>query len=61
MILSLDSTYSNTGEVVEAGSIVNQTRQVMGQVQQLLGQFGAGFDDVVKINRWYAEIRASRF
>ena len=45
---------SNTGEAVEAGSIVNQTRQVMGQVQQLLGQFGAGFDDVVKINRWYA-------
>ena len=45
---------SNTGEAVEAGSIVNQTRQVMGQVQQLLGQFGAGFDDVVKLNRWYA-------
>jgi len=46
--------YSDSGEVFEPGNSVSQTHQVMTQIEQLLGQFGAGFDDVVKINRWYA-------
>ena len=30
-----------------------QTRQVMGQIGKALAHFGATFDDVVKVNRWY--------
>ena len=36
-----------------AGDIVGQTKQVMRQVGDALSSFGASFDDVVKINRWY--------
>ncbi len=36
------------------GDIVGQTDYVMTRIGELLGQFGAGFGDVVKSNRWYA-------
>ena len=35
------------------GDIVARTEQVMRQIEVALGHFGAGFDDVVKLNRWY--------
>ena len=40
--------------VVHPGDIVAQTKQVMSQVGRTLEHFGASFDDVVKVNRWYA-------
>ncbi len=46
--------YAEKATVSAPGNSVSQTYQVMAQIEQLLGQFGAGFDDVVKINRWYA-------
>ena len=42
------------GDVYSPGDIVAQTNHEMEQIGKLLGQFGAGFDDVVKNNRWYA-------
>lgn len=42
------------GEVVSPGRIVEQTDLVMKHIADLLRQFGAGFGDVVKSNRWYA-------
>lgn len=36
-----------------SGNIVAQTKQVMQQIRAALGAFGADFDDVVKLNRWY--------
>ena len=42
------------GNVVHPGDIVAQTKQVMSQVGSALEHFGASFDDVVKVNRWYA-------
>jgi enamine deaminase RidA (YjgF/YER057c/UK114 family) len=41
-------------KVLHAGDIVEQTKCVMAQIETALGGFGAGFDDVVKVNRWYA-------
>jgi len=40
--------------VYHPGNNVEQTRQVMGQITDLLAHFGASCDDIVKINRWYA-------
>ena len=42
------------GSVLHPGDIVAQTKQVMAQVGAALEHFGAGYDDVVKLNRWYA-------
>jgi enamine deaminase RidA (YjgF/YER057c/UK114 family) len=42
------------GEVAHPGDIVAQTEEVMRRVGAALGHFGAGYDDVVKLNRWYA-------
>ena len=41
------------GATVHPGDIVAQTRFEMGLIESLLGQVGAGFEDVVKSNRWY--------
>jgi len=41
------------GHQAHPGEIVPQTHQVMKQIANALGEFGAGLDDVVKINRWY--------
>ena len=41
------------GALAHPGDIIAQTEQVMRQIGAALADFGAGFDDVVKINRWY--------
>ncbi|MBT7145614.1 MAG: RidA family protein, partial [Rhodospirillales bacterium] len=41
------------GVIIDPGDIVTQTNTVMAQHGRALNAFGAGFDDVVKINRWY--------
>lgn len=41
------------GTLAHPGDIIAQTRQVMRQIGAALESFGAGFDDVVKLNRWY--------
>ena len=45
---------SPDGVVCHPSNSVEQTRQVMGQVTDLLAYFGANCGDVVKLNRWYA-------
>lgn len=45
---------SRDGSVVTPGRIVDQTNFEMARIGALLKQFGAGFEDVVKSNRWYA-------
>src|SRR5258707_935228 len=52
--VSAQSPVDPSGRVLTPGDIVAQTRQVMDQIGTALGSFGAGFDDVVKVNRWYA-------
>lgn len=51
--LSAQAPVDAAGNVLHAGSIVDQTKQVMGQIGVALDWFGADFDDVVKLNRWY--------
>ncbi len=41
-------------EIACEGDIVGQTQLVASRIASVLSQFGAGFDDIVKINRWYA-------
>lgn len=52
--VSGQSPMDGEGRVLSPGDIVAQTNQVMRQVGAALGHLGAGFDDVVKLNRWYA-------
>ena len=54
IFVSAQSPIEASGEVLHPGDIVAQTRHVMGQVRELLAELGADFDDVVKLNRWYA-------
>ena len=42
------------GHVAARDDIVAQTRLVMERARHVLDHFGAGFDDAVKLNRWYA-------
>jgi enamine deaminase RidA (YjgF/YER057c/UK114 family) len=53
IFVSGQTPVDDTGTLVHPGDIIAQTRQVMRQIGDVLGQFGATFDDVVKINRWY--------
>lgn len=53
IFVSGQSPVTATGEVLFAGDIVTQTKQVMKQHAALLGALGADFDDAVKLNRWY--------
>ena len=53
IFVSAQSPIDADGKVMLAGDIVGQTKQVMRQVGTTLASFGASFDDVVKINRWY--------
>jgi enamine deaminase RidA (YjgF/YER057c/UK114 family) len=41
------------GGVVEAGDLIAQSRLVTERIGALLGDLGAGYNDVVKINRYY--------
>ena len=54
IFLSAQQPIDAAGAVLHQGDIVAQTRQVVAQAGRVLAHFGAGFDDVVKINRWYA-------
>ena len=51
--VSAQSPVDAKGRLRAPGDIVAQTRLVMRQIEAALGHFGAGFDDVVKLNRWY--------
>src|SRR5262249_46297918 len=53
IFVSAQSPVDPQGKVLLAGDIVGQTKQVMRQVGEVLSSFGASFDDVVKVNRWY--------
>ena len=54
IFLSAQLPISVTGSVFFPGDVLAQTRLVMAQASRILGHFGAGLADVVKINRWYA-------
>ncbi|HEX4569388.1 MAG TPA: Rid family hydrolase [Dongiaceae bacterium] len=51
--VSAQSPVDGKGRLLASGDIVAQTELVMRQIEAALGHFGAGFDDVVKLNRWY--------
>lgn len=53
MIFVSGQTAWEKGRLVHSGSIIDQTKALMKQVSATLSQFGADFDDVVKVNRWY--------
>lgn len=53
IFVSAQSPVDHNGEVIHPGDIVAQTKQVMKQIGSALKSFGADFDDVVKLNRWY--------
>lgn len=53
IFVSGQSPVTPSGRLLDAGDIIAQTRQVMRQIEEALSHFGAGFADVVKINRWY--------
>jgi enamine deaminase RidA (YjgF/YER057c/UK114 family) len=53
IFISGQSPVDGEGAIVASGDIVSQTTEVMKRISRLLETFGAGFDDVVKINRWY--------
>jgi len=53
IFVSGQSPVDAAGGLLHPGDILGQTRQVMAQVKSVLCGFGAGFADVVKINRWY--------
>ena len=42
------------GGVHAPGDIIAQTNYEMEEIRNILAQFGAGFEDVVKNNRWYS-------
>jgi len=42
-----------SAQQAHAEGIVPQTHQIMQQLRETLAVFGAGFADVVKLNRWY--------
>jgi enamine deaminase RidA (YjgF/YER057c/UK114 family) len=54
IFVSAQAPVDADGVVINPGDIVAQTRQVMTQVGKALAEFGADYDDVVKLNRWYA-------
>ncbi|MEZ5925552.1 MAG: RidA family protein [Hyphomicrobiaceae bacterium] len=53
IFVSAQAPLDPKGAVVAPGKIIDQTKLVMNQIGRVLGDFGAGFGDVVKQNRWY--------
>jgi enamine deaminase RidA (YjgF/YER057c/UK114 family) len=53
IFISAQSPVDEQGKISTPGDMVAQTKQVMKQVGLALGHFGASFEDVVKLNRWY--------
>lgn len=52
--VSAQGALDGNGNVISEGGIVAQTKLVMRNIENVLKSFDAGFDDVVKQNRWYA-------
>ena len=48
--VSIDSK----GAVIDPGDLVTQTRTSMANIAKVLGEFGLGLDDVVKVTAFYA-------
>ena len=48
--VSIDSK----GAVIDPGDLVTQTRTSMANIARVLGEFGLGLDDVVKVTAFYA-------
>ena len=44
----------DSARVICQGDIVGQTNAVASRISKVLSELGASFDDIVKINRWYA-------
>jgi enamine deaminase RidA (YjgF/YER057c/UK114 family) len=53
IFVSGQSPVDAAGNLELPGDIVGQTKLVMARIGRILSSFGAGFDDVVKMNRWY--------
>jgi len=53
IFVSAQTPTSSDGSLTLPGDIIGQTHQVMAQLGAVLGSFGADFNDVVKVNRWY--------
>ncbi|MFN4142026.1 RidA family protein [Aestuariivirga sp.] len=53
IFVSAQSPVTAQGELLHPFDIVAQTGEVMACIKAALAAFGAGFGDVVKINRWY--------
>jgi enamine deaminase RidA (YjgF/YER057c/UK114 family) len=53
IFVSGQSPIDAAGKVLHPGDILAQTKQVMSQIAHALAGVGAGFPDVVKMNRWY--------
>jgi enamine deaminase RidA (YjgF/YER057c/UK114 family) len=53
IFLSGQSPRDRAGTILYAGDILAQSRVVMDHIGGILGSFGSGFDDTVKLNRWY--------
>ncbi len=53
IFVSAQSPVDEQGKLAHPGNIIAQTKQAMAQIGRALGHFGASFDDVVKVNRWY--------
>lgn len=53
IFISGQSPEAADGSLTARGDIIAQTKQVMAQIGSALHSFGASYDDVVKINRWY--------
>jgi len=54
IFVSAQSPRDKSGALLGGEDIMQQTGAVAANIHRALGDFGAGFDDVVKINRWYA-------
>ena len=54
IFVSGQSPVDAAGTVLHPRDIVAQTRQVAAQIGEVLAELGADYDDVVKLNRWYA-------
>jgi enamine deaminase RidA (YjgF/YER057c/UK114 family) len=53
IFVSGQTPVDDQGKLVLPNDIVGQTRQGMRQIERILSKFEVGFDDVVKVNRWY--------
>jgi enamine deaminase RidA (YjgF/YER057c/UK114 family) len=53
IFVSGQTPVDDQGNIYRPGEIIAQTNKVMSQIGAALGHFGASFDDVVKLNRWY--------